>query len=428
MKPPAPPPLTGHLAAPLRKRPAFLSPIPEILQDLRAGRPVVLVDRSDRESVGDLVAAAETVTPRLINFMARDARGMIGLALTAEKCDALHLLPLTEDRESTATSMTMTIDARRSVMTGLSARDRATTILTAIGGDARPSDLKRPGHVIPLRARPGGVLARAGTTEASVDLARLAGLTPAAVICAILDEEGELAQVPRLIRFSRKHRLRMASITDLIAYRVRNEDLVERISCSETRTLFGTFRLIPYHSLVDRQIHYVLCKGEFAVPGTRTGKASNSDPVLVRIHSECLTGDMFHSRRCDCGDQLAGALRLIESEGRGALVYLRQEGRGIGLLNKLRAYKLQEFGRDTVEANEELGLPADRRDYGIAWQILRELGLSRLRLITNNPAKVYGLEAYGLTICERVPLTIAPTEDNRRYLETKKRKMGHWID
>lgn len=404
------------------------SPIPELLMDMRAGRPVILVDRAEDQSVGDLVCAAERITPRLINFLAQEARGLIGLSLTSEKCDALHLFPLSEDPDASGVAMTMTIDARRSIKTGLSARDRATTILTALADQATPSDLKRPGHVIPLRARAGGVLARAGTTEASVDLARLAGLKPAAVICAILDDEGELAQMPYLVRLSQNHQLKMALITDLIAHRVRSEDLVQRVSCVETGTPYGAFRLISYYSLVDRQAHYVLCKGDVGKPPPRGGRALLQRPVLVRVHSECLTGDVFHSRRCDCGEQLAGALRKIEAEGEGALVYLRQEGRGIGLLNKLRAYKLQEYGRDTVEANEELGLPADTRDYAIGWQILRDLGLSKLCLITNNPAKIFGLEVYGLEICERVHLSIRPTEDNRRYLETKKHKMGHLIE
>ena len=401
------------------------SSIPEILDELRAGKAIVLADSLEQESVGDLVCAAEKVSPRLLNFMCRRAGGLLGLTLTAEKCDELHLLPPVEESEAGRTPLTMTIDARRNVKTGLSATDRATTIQAAIADGARSTDLTRPGHVHALRSRSGGVLARAGTTEASVDLSRLAGLKPAGVTCAIMDEDGELARGPQLFAFAEEQGLKIAAITDLIAHRVRSEDLVERVGSTEVQNPHGTFRLLSYYSLVDRQAYYVLCKGEVGSAQRRRGNRHLDRPILVRVHSECLTGDVFHSRRCDCGEQLASALQMIEKEGEGALVYLRQEGRGIGLLNKLRAYKLQEHGRDTVEANEELGLPADGRDYGIGWQILRDIGVRKLRLVTDNPAKVYGLEAYGLEICERVTLPVLPNESNLRYLTTKKHKMGH---
>ena len=401
--------------------------IPEALEELRSGRPILLVDSAEPDSIGDVVVAAEKMTPALVNFVTSEARGILGLSLPAEQCDALMLAHSSEDHDSGLSAMTLTIDARRSIQTGLSARDRCTTIKTAIAPETKPSDLKHPGHIHALRARPGGVLARAGTTEASVDLTRLAKLNPSAVICTVMDKEGELALLPELLEFARKHELKTVAITDLISYRVRNESLVQRIATTETSTALGDFRLISYYSLVDRQAYFVLCNGEVGLP--KKPKNGGIDrPVLVRAHSECLTGDVFHSMRCDCGQQLTGALEMIAEKGEGALIYLRQEGRGIGLLNKLRAYKLQEHGRDTVEANEELGLPADHRDYGIGWQILRDLGVRKLRLITNNPAKVYGLEAYGLEISERIPVTIPPTDSNRKYLETKKRKMGHLID
>jgi 3,4-dihydroxy 2-butanone 4-phosphate synthase/GTP cyclohydrolase II len=323
--------------------------------------------------------------------------------------------------------MTVSVDARAGVTTGRSAKDRATTILTAIADDAEPTDLVKPGHVIALRAQPGGVLARAGTTEASVDLARLAGLKPAAVIGSLVDEEGELARLDELNAFANNYEFKVTSITDLIAYRVKNERLVQRLTAMENTTPYGDFRLIAYYSHVDKRAHYVLSKGDVGNPDEMKNGRGPDRPILVRAHSECLTGDVFHSQRCDCGEQLARALQMIEDAGEGVLVYLRQEGRGIGLLNKLRAYKLQERGLDTVQANEELGLPADRRDYGIAWQILRDLGVRRLRLITNNPAKVFGLEAYGLEICERLPLKVPPKEANRQYLQTKKDKMGHYF-
>jgi len=402
------------------------APISELLSELKSGRPIVLVDDAEPEAAGDLVCAAEQATPRTIGFFSRQGGGVIGLALAAERCDELQLVLRPDEHEPGAGPESPTFDARRYVRTGISATDRATTILTAIADDARPTDFRKPGHVHVLRARPGGVLARAGVPEAAVDLARLAGFRPAAIVCSLIDRDGELARLPKLRAFARKHKLKMGTIADLIAHWVRNEVLVQRVSVAETQNALGTFRLISYYSLADRQAHYVLCKGEVGGP-VAAGSPLLERPVLVRVHSECFTGDVFHSRRCDCGEQLAAALKMVESEGEGALVYLRQEGRGIGLLNKLRAYKLQEQGRDTVEANEELGFPADRRDYGLAWQILRDLGVRKIRLMTNNPAKVYGLGAYGLEICERVPLAISPNKANLRYLETKRLKLGHHL-
>jgi 3,4-dihydroxy 2-butanone 4-phosphate synthase/GTP cyclohydrolase II len=401
--------------------------IPELLAELKAGHAVLLANGTGREAVGDLVCAAEWVTPRLVSFFSREGQGTTGLALATEKCDALRLSVRPEEFEPGGGRETVTFDARKYVRTGLSATDRATTILTAIADDAKPSDLKRPGHVHALRAVPGGVLARVGMAEAAVDLARLAGLKPAAVLCPVMARNGELAHLPKLRVLAAKRRLKLGTVPDLVAHWVRNEVLVRRVASALTQNEHGAFRLLSYYSLVDRQAHYVLCKGEV---GDRAGRSVHllERPVLVRVHSECLTGDVFHSRRCDCGEQLAAALRMIEAQGEGALVYLRQEGRGIGLLNKLRAYKLQEQGRDTVEANEELGFPADRRDYGTAWQILRDLGITKIRLMTNNPAKVYGLEAYGLEICERVPLPVSPNKANLRYLETKRIKLGHHIN
>src|SRR6476619_3406561 len=405
------------------------APIPEILDELKAGKPIVLVDDEDRENEGDIVYAAEKVTPEAINFMVKHARGVVCLALTPEVCDRLHLHSQVEwNTASLGTAFTITIDAHKrfGVTTGVSARDRAKTIEVAIAEDAQPQDLLRPGHINPLRSREGGVLVRAGQTEGSVDLARLAGLKPAAVICEIMRDDGEMARRPELEEFCRVHDLKMCTIADLISYRLKSEQFVKRVESITLPTTWGTFTLHAYQSMVDPQPHLALCKGGIGDLDPATGKpAVHEEPVLVRVHSECLTGDVFGSGKCDCGGQLSAAMQQIEQAGKGVLVYLRQEGRGIGLVNKLHAYALQEKGLDTVEANIQLGLPVDRRDYGIGSQILRDLGLRKLRIMTNNPKKIYGIDGYGLTVVEEVPLRIEAGEHNRRYLETKKAKMGH---
>jgi 3,4-dihydroxy 2-butanone 4-phosphate synthase/GTP cyclohydrolase II len=402
--------------------------IPEAIEDLKAGKMIVLVDDEDRENEGDIVIAAEKVTPVAINFMVTHARGVVCLALTTEKCDKLQLHPQTEmNTAQLGTAFTVTVDAHKKfgVSTGVSARDRATTIQVAMAEDAQPQDLVRPGHINPLRARDGGVLVRAGQTEGSVDLARLAGMKPAAVICEIMREDGEMARRPELEEFCARHDLKMCTIADLISYRLKREQFVKRIETINLPTRWGDFKLIAYQSQVDAQPHLALCKGGVG-DLDETGKPIiHEEPVLVRVHSECLTGDVFGSGKCDCGDQLATAMQMIENAGKGVLVYLRQEGRGIGLANKLHAYALQEKGLDTVEANLKLGLPADKRDYGIGSQILRDLGLRKIRIMTNNPKKIYGIEGYGLSVVEEVPIRIEPGEHNKRYLSTKKEKMGH---
>jgi 3,4-dihydroxy 2-butanone 4-phosphate synthase/GTP cyclohydrolase II len=404
------------------------SPIPEILDELKAGRPIVLVDDEDRENEGDLVYAAEKITPEAINFMVTHGRGLVCLALTGERCDRLRLHPQTDfNTAAMGTAFTVTIDGhqRFGVTTGVSARDRAKTIQIAIADDAQPQDLVRPGHIMPLRARDGGVLVRLGQTEGSVDLARLAGLKPAAVICEIMREDGEMARRPDLEVFCARHGLKMCSIADLISYRLKREQFVRRIQSITLPTRWGIFRLHAYQSVIDPEPHLALCKGGIGELDEAGKVIPHPDPVLVRVHSECLTGDVFGSARCDCGHQLAQAMQTIEAHGKGVLVYLRQEGRGIGLANKLHAYALQERGLDTVEANEKLGFPPDKRDYGIGSQILRDLGLSNIRIMTNNPKKTYGIEGFGLTVVEEVPIQIAPGEHNRRYLETKRVKLGH---
>ena len=404
------------------------SPIPEILEELKAGRPIVLVDDEDRENEGDVVYAAEKVTPEAVNFMVTHARGVVCLALTAEMCDRLRLNPQTEfNTASLSTAFTVTVDAHKrfGVTTGVSARDRAATVQVAIADDAQPQDLCRPGHINPLRARDGGVLVRAGQTEGSVDLARMAGMKPAAVICEIMREDGEMARRPELEAFCDKFQLKMCTIADLISYRLKREQFVKRIESITMPTQWGTFRLHAYQSVIDPQPHLALCKGGIGERDEDGNVVEQEEPVLVRVHSECLTGDIFGSGKCDCGSQLAAAMQSIEKAGKGVLVYLRQEGRGIGLANKLHAYALQERGADTVEANQLLGLPVDKRDYGIGSQILRDLGLRKVRIMTNNPKKIYGIEGYGLTVVEEVPVRIEPGEHNRRYLETKKEKMGH---
>ena len=404
------------------------SAIPEILEELKAGRMIVLTDDEDRENEGDLVLAAEKVTAAAINFMVTHARGLICLPLTPERCDRLQLHPQSDRNTARlGTAFTVTIDAhpKFGVTTGVSAKDRATTIQVAIAEDAQPQDLLRPGHVNPLRCREGGVLVRAGQTEGSVDLVRLAGMKPAAVICEIMREDGEMARRPELIAFCQKHGLKMCSIAELISYRLKREQFVRRIESVTLPTRWGVFQLHAYQSVIDPQPHLALCKGGIGDLDNQGKPIVHEEPVLVRVHSECLTGDIFGSERCDCGPQLSAAMRMIEKEGKGALVYLRQEGRGIGLANKLHAYALQEKGLDTVEANQRLGLPVDKRDYGIGSQILRDLGLKKIRIMTNNPKKIYGIEGYGLSVVEEVPIRIEPGEHNRGYLATKKEKMGH---
>jgi 3,4-dihydroxy 2-butanone 4-phosphate synthase/GTP cyclohydrolase II len=405
-----------------------LSSIPEVLEELRIGKPIVLVDDEDRENEGDLVYAAEKVTPEAVNFMLKEARGVLCLALPGEVCDRLRLHSQTEiNTASLGTAFTVTIDAHKrfGVTTGVSARDRAKTIEVAIADDAQPQDLLRPGHISPLRARDGGVLVRAGQTEGSVDLARLAGMKSAAVICEIMRDDGEMARRAELEEFCRKHDLKMCTIAELISFRLKREQFVKRIESVTLPTRWGTFRLHAYQSAVDPQPHLALCKGDVGELDAEGNVTVQDEPVLVRVHSECLTGDIFGSAKCDCGPQLDAAMQTIEAAGKGVLVYLRQEGRGIGLANKLHAYALQEKGLDTVEANLRLGLPVDKRDYGIGSQILRDLGLRQIRIMTNNPKKIYGIEGYGLTVVEEVPIRIEPSEFNKQYLETKRAKLGH---
>ncbi|MDW7711013.1 MAG: bifunctional 3,4-dihydroxy-2-butanone-4-phosphate synthase/GTP cyclohydrolase II [Deferrisomatales bacterium] len=393
--------------------------IEQALRDFREGKMVILVDDEDRENEGDLALAAEKVTPEVINFMARFGRGLICLALTEERCDHLRLPPMVQDNTSAyQTAFTVSIEARRGVSTGISAADRATTILTAIADETAAEDLARPGHVFPLRARKGGVLVRTGQTEGSVDLARLAGCKPAAVICEILNEDGTMARRPQLEAFAKEHGLRIVTIADLIEYRMRTEGLVHRAAEARLPTRYGgDFRSIVYRNDVDDYLHVALVKGD----------VGGDEPVLVRVHSECLTGDIFGSLRCDCGEQLHRAMEMIDAEGRGVILYLHQEGRGIGIVNKIRAYGLQDEGRDTVEANEELGFRADLRDYGIGAQILVDLGVRKLRLMTNNPRKIIGIEGYGLEVVERVSIEMPPRPENERYLSAKREKLGHLL-
>ena len=401
--------------------------IAEAIGDLKAGKMVILVDDENRENEGDLVLAAEKVSPEAIAFMAKAGSGLVCLAMAPEKIERLQL-PLQPQRGPSryGTAFTVSVEAREGVTTGISAHDRATTIATAASPECHAADLVTPGHVFPLRARDGGVLARAGQTEGSVDLCRIAGLEPAAVICEIMNDDGTMARLPELETFAEQHGLRVCTVADVIEHRRRTETLIERaVSRVQLPTLWGNFEMMCYESQVDPQPHLALTKG--LVFDERDVPQPIDEPVLVRVHSECFTGDTLGSLRCDCGPQLHAALERIEAEGRGVLLYMRQEGRGIGLANKLRAYLLQEGGCDTVEANERLGFEADLRDYGIGAQILRDLGLRRIRLLTNNPKKLHALEGFGLQIVEQVPLQIQPNQYNRDYLETKKRKLGHTL-
>jgi 3,4-dihydroxy 2-butanone 4-phosphate synthase / GTP cyclohydrolase II len=394
--------------------------IPDAIEDIRRGRMVVVVDDEDRENEGDLTVAAEKVTSDVINFMARYGRGLICLPMTGERLDALRVPLMVRDEQNDAkfgTAFCVPIEAKQGTTTGISAADRARTVLAAIDPHTRPSDLARPGHMFPLRAVDGGVMVRAGQTEAAVDLARLAGLYPAGVICEVMDEDGTMARGPRLEAFCRQHGLKMVTIKDLIQHRMRTERLVRKIAEANLPTGYGPFRIHAFESLIDRQHHVALVMGAIAP----------DDEVMVRVHSQCLTGDIFSSSRCDCGDQLHKALEMISQAGRGVLLYLRQEGRGIGLVHKMMAYQLQDQGQDTVEANETLGFKPDQRDYGIGAQILVELGVKKMRLLTNNPRKFVGLEGYGLEVVGRLPIEIPASDGNRRYLKTKKEKLGHLL-
>src|ERR671938_837884 len=399
----------------LREVTPFAS-VEDAIEDIRQGRFVVVVDAPDRENEGDLVIAAQFATPEAINFMATHGRGLICLCLTPERCEELGLRPAAAHNTSRyGTAFMDSIEAREGVTTGISAHDRSHTIQVAIDPSRGPNDLVNPGHVFPLQARPGGVLQRAGQTEAAVDLAMLAGLNPAGVVCEIMNEDGTMARVPDLVEYCREHGLRMITVADLIEYRRRREKLVERMTSVRLPTAYGEFVAIAFREQLSGKHHVALVKGD----------VDGAENVLVRVHSECLTGDVFHSLRCDCGEQLDQALERIESEGRGVLLYMAQEGRGIGLLNKLKAYELQEGGLDTVEANVELGFPADAREWGIGNQILADLGLSTIRILTNNPRKISGLEGYGLTVVEQVPIEVPPNDEKRRYLVAKRDKLAH---
>lgn len=405
------------------------SEISEVLEDLRRGKMIVLVDDEDRENEGDLVCAAEKTTPEIINFMASCARGLICQPMAADICDRLGLYPQTlENTARFGTAFTVSIDAAEGITTGISAADRAKTILTAIADDTRPSDLVRPGHIFPLRANEGGVLVRAGQTEGAVDLMRIAGMKPAGVICEIMNEDGTMARVPQLLEFCKKHSLKMTTIAKLIEYRLQRESQIKRIESVNLPTDYGEFHLIGYDSITSPEPHLALCKGDIGTLDDNGKPIEHDEPVLVRVHSECMTGDLFHSQRCECGYQLITAMQMIEKQGCGALVYLRQEGRGIGLASKLKAYKLQEKGLDTVDANIELGFQPDRRDYGIGAQILRDLGLKNIRILTNNPKKISRLEVYGIKIVEQIPLQASPGQHNIDYLRTKKLRLGHLLD
>jgi 3,4-dihydroxy 2-butanone 4-phosphate synthase/GTP cyclohydrolase II len=398
------------------KRKTPFAPIEDAIEAIRNGGMIIVLDDEDRENEGDLTIAAEKITPAAINFMAKHGRGLICMPMTEERLAELDLPQMvTQNTARFDTAFCVPIEAKGVTSTGISAADRAATVLAAIDPATRPTDLARPGHMFPLKARTGGVLVRAGQTEAAVDLARIAGLYPAGVICEIMNDDGTMARVPELTRFAKRHKLLMITIADLIQYRMRTEALVRRVASAALPTDHGAFRVIAYESVIDRETHVALVKGDIG----------DGEQVLVRVHSRCLTGDVFHSARCDCGLQLEAALSRIEEEGRGVLLYLNQEGRGIGLANKIRAYELQDQGFDTVEANERLGFKADQRDYGIGVQILKDLGVRSMRLLSNNPRKLVGIEGYNLSVAEWLPLEIPPSEHTRRYLLTKKEKLGH---
>jgi len=394
------------------------SSIEDAMEDVLQGKMIVIVDDEDRENEGDLMIASEKVTPEAINFMAKYGRGLICLALTEDRTRQLGLPMMVEDNESTfETPFTVSIDAREGITTGISANDRSITIQTAIDSQTEKSDLVKPGHIFPLRARTGGVLVRMGQTEASVDIARIAGLYPSGVICEIMDDDGTMARLPSLIKFTREHGLKMITTKDLAEYRLQQETLVEEVVSTKIPTEFGVFDSVTFRNILDDQIYIALIKGEI----------SPEIPTLVRVHSQCLTGDVFGSFRCDCGEQLKKSMEMIAENEKGVLLYLYQEGRGIGIINKLKAYALQDVGQDTVEANASLGFKPDLREYGIGAQILKKIGLGKLRLLTNNPRKIVGLEGYGLQVVERVPIEVSPKKDNLKYLRTKQKKLGHMI-
>jgi|TARA_B100000959_G_scaffold273507_1_gene324132 3,4-dihydroxy 2-butanone 4-phosphate synthase/GTP cyclohydrolase II len=402
--------------------------ITEVIEDLKQAKMVIVVDDESRENEGDLTIIAETITPDTINFMLSHARGIICLTITEEHAKQIGLKHMvSENTSSFQTPFTITIDAKEGITTGVSTKDRATTILKAISDDCIPSDLDRPGHVFPLMAKKGGVLARAGHTEGAVDLARLAGMHPSAVICELMNEDGTMSKLPELLKFAEKHDLKMCTIADIIKYRHEQERLIEKRVSVNLPTKYGKFVLHLYRSFTDEYLHMALCLGDIGSIDNTTAPIQ-TDPVLIRVHDECLTGDIFGSLRCDCGEQLHSALSMIQKEGKGVLLYMRQEGRGIGLESKLHAYALQENGLDTVEANKKLGFGADKRDYGIGAQILRDLGIMKMKLLSNNPKKFAALAGYGLEITERVPIVIEPQEDNEQYLRTKKEKLGHLLE
>ena len=397
----------------------IFSPIEDAIENVKKGKFIIIVDDEDRENEGDLMIAAEKVTPAAINFMAKHGRGLICLTLTAQRTEELGLPMMVQDNQSPfGTPFTVSVDAKSGITTGISAADRARTIRIAVDPGSKPYDLVMPGHVFPLRAKDGGVLVRAGQTEGSVDMARMANMNPSGVICEIMNENGTMARVPQLTKFVKKHKLKMITIQDMVEYRLKQERLVQEVATTLLPTVFGEFKAVAFRNTLIDQVHIALVKGEIKA----------EEPTLVRVHSQCLTGDVFGSFRCDCGEQLSKALSMINKEGKGVLLYLYQEGRGIGILNKLRAYALQDQGHDTVQANEALGFKPDLREYGIGAQILKSLGLGKIRIMTNNPRKIVGLEGYGLQLVERVPIEIKPKKDNIKYLNTKRQKMGHIIE